>query len=120
MSKKNLLIVEDEPDIAAMQKDFFEMHDFIVDVVTNGLEAIKSFDKKNYDFILSDIKMPKADGFYLLEKFSQKNHEAGKPKFFFVTGVPDLDQDNILSLGADGVFAKPINFGRLLNAMHKA
>lgn len=120
MSKKNLLIVEDEPDIAAMQRDFFEMHEFEVDVVTNGMEAVKFWDKKKYDFILSDIKMPKADGFYLLEKFSQKNHEKGKPKFFFVTGVPDLDEEHILSLGADGVFGKPINFGKLLNAIHKS
>ncbi|MEI8026739.1 MAG: response regulator [Pseudomonadota bacterium] len=120
MSKKNLLIVEDEPDIAAMQRDFFEMHEFKVDVVTNGIDAVKFCNQKKYDFILSDIKMPKADGFYLLENFGQQNHESGKPKFFIVSGLPDLDEENILSLRADGIFGKPINFGKLLNAMHKA
>jgi DNA-binding response OmpR family regulator len=117
MSKKKMLIVEDEPDIAAMQRDFFEMHEFKVDVVTNGYEAVQICHDETYDFILSDIKMPKADGFYFLDRFKRKNFGEAKPKFFFVTGVMDLDQESARALGADAVFLKPINFGRLLRAI---
>jgi DNA-binding response OmpR family regulator len=117
--KKKLLVVEDEPDVASLQKDFFEMHDFSVDIVSNGYEAAQSLQVSRYDFIFSDIKMPKADGYYLLEKFNQCAYTGSKPKFFFVTGVPEFDVEEALSLGADGVFPKPINFGRILSVIHK-
>lgn len=119
MVKKKLLVVEDEPDVASLQKDFFEMHDFSVDIVSNGYEAAQSLQVSRYDFIFSDIKMPKADGYYLLEQFNQSQYTGSKPKFFFVTGVPEFDVEEAMSLGADGVFPKPINFGRILSVIHK-
>lgn len=119
MLQKKLLIVEDEPDIASLQKDFFEMYDFSVDIVSDGFEAVKSIEKTKYDVILSDIKMPKADGLFFLDQFHQSHKLEKRPKFFIVTGVPDFDKEDAQSRGADGVFSKPINFGKILSAIHK-
>lgn len=57
-----LLIVDDEPDIVNLLKDFFEMNGYSVMTAKNGREALDKSLKKP-DLILLDVNLPDVDGF---------------------------------------------------------
>lgn len=56
-----LLIADDDPDICAMLKDFFEMSGYLVETAHTGVETLEAL-KGNPDLILLDINMPEMDG----------------------------------------------------------
>ena len=59
--EKKLLIVDDEQDMVAMLKRYFELGGYYVMVAENGLQAIEKAGKQP-DLILLDINMPDIDG----------------------------------------------------------
>lgn len=65
------MIVEDEQDIAHVLKRGLELKGFTVDVFTDPLEALSNFRAGSYGLILSDIKMPKMNGFELYHKIEK-------------------------------------------------
>ena len=65
-SKKKILLVDDEEDLALLFKEGIEIYsDFIVDVYTNPLTALHNFQIDIYDLVLVDIIMPKMNGLEL-------------------------------------------------------
>lgn len=56
-----ILIVDDEPGVVALLKDYFEINDYLVLTATGGEEAIKQAGCEP-DIILLDINMPQVDG----------------------------------------------------------
>ena len=66
---KNILIVDDDQDIANLFKIFLEYDGYKVDAFTNPIDALYSFRKNVYDLALLDLKMPKMNGMKLSQKF---------------------------------------------------
>ena len=63
----NILIVEDEENLAQALNVSLQKNNFSTAIAKNGSEAIDMLKKEKYDLILLDIIMPKMDGFSLLE-----------------------------------------------------
>ena len=61
MSK--ILIIEDESDIADLEKDYLEMSDYEVDVRSTGREGLEAAKTKAYNLIVLDLMLPEMDGF---------------------------------------------------------
>ena len=57
-----LLLVEDEGEVAAFLRDLFVLDGWMVDVVTNGRQALEALRGRDYRVIVSDIVMPDVDG----------------------------------------------------------
>jgi two-component system catabolic regulation response regulator CreB/two-component system response regulator ChvI len=87
--KNRILIVDDEPDIAQALKMGLEDNGFVVDVYNDPLDAISNFEVGSYDLLLTDIKMPKMNGFELYNKLHQIDEKA---KICFITAY-DLYYD---------------------------
>ena len=64
---KHILIVEDEPGIANMEKNYLNKSDFTTDIAKDGSEALNLFYKNHYDLIVLDLMLPKLSGENLLE-----------------------------------------------------
>jgi two-component system, NtrC family, nitrogen regulation response regulator NtrX len=62
-----ILIVDDEPAILRIFKDFLENEPYEVDVAIDGDECLEKVKSKHYDVILLDLKMPKKDGIECLK-----------------------------------------------------
>lgn len=71
--KIKVLLVEDEPALSMIIQDALEKREFIVDCAANGNEGLEMFHKLNPDIVVTDIMMPKMDGFSLAQLIRQTN-----------------------------------------------
>jgi DNA-binding response OmpR family regulator len=65
---KNILIVDDDEDIANLFKTFLEYDGYKVNAFTDPIDALYSFRKNTYDLGLLDLKMPRMNGIILSQK----------------------------------------------------
>ena len=68
----NILIVEDDPLIAELERDFLEANDYVVHMTENGADALQLLDESQIDAILLDIMLPGEDGYALCRKMREK------------------------------------------------
>ena len=68
MSKRRILIIDDDVDINNLFKLFLEYDGYNVDAFTDPIDALYSFRKNAYDLVLLDLKMPKMNGMLLYKK----------------------------------------------------
>ena len=100
-----LLYAEDEPAMAEAVTDILEYHNFTVDTVYDGAEALAYAREEHYDGIILDVMMPKMDGFSVLREL----REAGdRTPVLLLTAKAEVE-DRIagLDLGADDYLPKP-------------
>ena len=71
--KKSLLIAEDEGTIAELLRKVFTRPDIDLFLARDGAEAIRLLDRQKVDVILTDVKMPGADGLQVLEHGRKSN-----------------------------------------------
>lgn len=110
-SRGRILIVEDDPSVLSILSENFEVGFPEVVTAKNGAEALGKFKPYEYDFVISDIRMPEMDGFCLLEKIRQLDPEV---PFFMMTGFPSNQiASTALEKGADGFIPKPFHFEQL-------
>jgi DNA-binding response OmpR family regulator len=62
---KNILLVDDEPDLTFTLKYILEAYDFTVDTFTDPIIALNYYKVNFYDLVILDIKMSRIDGFQL-------------------------------------------------------
>jgi two-component system nitrogen regulation response regulator NtrX len=118
---QTILIVDDERAIRNSLKDILSMEGFKVDEAADGAEAMKKIADNNYDCVLCDIKMPKADGIEVLQKTIETKPDI---PFIVISGHGDIDTAvDAVKKGAYDYISKPPDLNRLLitirNAMDK-
>ncbi|MDX7993383.1 response regulator transcription factor, partial [Xenorhabdus sp. psl] len=59
----HILVIEDNPDIQELIREFLMAQNFTVDVVGAGTEGILLFQKNSYDLVLLDVMLPDIDGY---------------------------------------------------------
>jgi DNA-binding response OmpR family regulator len=82
VSKRRLLIVDDDLDITIFFKLALEGAGFDVDVFNDPQKVLLNFKSNYYDLLLIDIRMPKMNGFELIRKLRKKDT---KVKVCFIT-----------------------------------
>ena len=108
LDRRRALVVDDEEYITSMIQEVLrnEMN-CSVERVNNGLRAVTRLQQSDFDFVISDVRMPELDGFGLFEWLKQNRPHLAK-HFLFITGdagSQDLNQ-KLESLGAR-VLRKP-------------
>jgi DNA-binding response OmpR family regulator len=69
--KKNIMLVDDEPDLTFSFKEALEDAGFDVDVFNDSIHALENFRPGFYDLVILDILMPKMDGFDLYKELKK-------------------------------------------------
>ena len=87
-SLPTILIADDEPNICRIAKLIIPSDEYNVITAENGLDAYEKVLQFSPHIILSDILMPKCDGFELCQKIKQNDQTADIP-FIFLTGVEE-------------------------------
>lgn len=107
-----LLYAEDEPAMAEAVTDILNYHNFMVDSVADGAEALAYARAGDYDGIILDIMLPKMSGLDVLREL----REGGcRTPVLLLTAKAEVE-DRILGLdlGADDYLPKPFAMGELL------
>lgn len=107
-----LLYAEDEPAMSEAVTDILTYHNFTVDAVFDGEEALAYAEAQHYDGMILDIMMPKKSGLEVLQILRQKGC---KTPILLLTAKTEVE-DRILGLdmGADDYLPKPFAMGELV------
>jgi DNA-binding response OmpR family regulator len=112
MSKRKVLIVEDDPFIGMITKECFETRDFDVRLYENGVEGLKAFKEFQPDICIFDVMMPLKDGFTLAEEV--RNIDTKTPIIFLTAKSLKEDVIKGFDVGADDYVKKPFSVEELI------
>jgi len=102
-----ILLVEDEPAIAAGVRDDLEFEGYLVDVATDGEEALARGLHGSYDLIVLDIMLPGRDGFSVCRELRASGIRT--PVIMLTARGQEADTVLGLELGADDYITKPFS-----------
>src|SRR5690554_1537356 len=111
MSKRKVLIVEDDQAIAELERDFLEVHGYEVTLQSGGILALEEVLEHEYDLIILDVMLPGMDGFDILRRIREKK---SIPVLMVSARKEDIDKIRGLGLGADDYVTKPFSPSELV------
>lgn len=109
MSK--ILIIEDDKDIAQLERDYLELNGFKVTHVNNGIDGLNEANKGIYDLIIIDVMLPGLTGYEICEAIREKQEV---PILFVSAKSDEIDKLKGLGLGADDYITKPFSPSELI------
>ena len=107
-----ILIVEDEPAMAAGLKDNFEVEGYEVETAGDGLVGLRLLREKPFDLAILDVMLPSCSGFDLLRDARQAGVRT--PAIMLTAKGEEIDRVLGLELGADDYITKPFSLRELL------
>ncbi|MFH1146511.1 MAG: response regulator [Pseudomonadota bacterium] len=117
--RKAILVIDDEPSIALLLSELLEGKYDVVSL-SNGQEALEAVAAKDFDLIISDIKMPGIDGMEFF-KWIEENKPAYKDKIVFTTGVVfDVKVQTFLEETKKPFLTKPFKIAQLMETVEAA
>ncbi|MGG0670822.1 response regulator transcription factor [Lederbergia citrisecunda] len=108
---KEILLVEDDHDIAELQKDYLELNEMNVHIVSDGLVGLEEGLTGKYDLIILDIMIPNMTGFEICKRLREK---VNTPILMVSAKKEDIDKIRALGFGADDYITKPFSPNELV------
>lgn len=114
MSRKKILVIDDDIDLLELLKFQFESVGFHIEVANNGLDGIKIAKKFIPDIVLLDLVMDKIDGIEVCERMKSIDKLANTPIAILSGRTESYNEISSFVAGADTYITKPIKFKVLL------
>lgn len=103
---ENILVVDDEKEIADLLEVYLNNDGYVVHKFYNGLDALKCIETEKIDLAILDVMLPDIDGFRICQKI-RENHFY--PVIMLTAKVEDSEKIMGLTIGADDYITKPFN-----------
>jgi DNA-binding response OmpR family regulator len=116
----NLLIVEDDPDVAEMLATFFSGKGYQVVTAGSGEEGVAACHAHQTDLVILDIRLPDIDGYEVARRLRHNRRMDEIPIIFLTDKRERADRLHGLELGADDYITKPFDFQELHLRVHNA
>jgi two-component system response regulator HydG len=117
-NKEHIIIIDDDVDICALLKRFFERKGFDVTTAFQAKEGLELIRSNDYDVLLTDFRLPDMDGLEVIQNV--RSIKADLP-IIVITGYSDVKQAiNAIRLGAFEYVTKPIYPEEILLHVQKA
>ncbi|HSL43103.1 MAG TPA: response regulator [Anaerolineales bacterium] len=118
MQQGYVLIVEDVPDILKLLEATLTFKGYQVTTAVNGQEALDAIQRERPALVITDIMMPRLDGFGLVHRLRINPETRDIPVIFLTaTYVALEDKAFALGIGATRFIEKPVNFERFLETI---
>ena len=101
-----ILIIEDDADIAAIERDYLELSGYEVLTCADGTEGLTAALRESYDLLLLDLMLPGTDGFTICRTVREKKDI---PILMVTALSKDVDKIRGLRFGADDYIEKPFS-----------
>lgn len=111
----DILIVEDNSELAEVLCDFLRAEGYIVSVADNGEHAVSMYERYGARLVILDIMLPETDGFEVLRKIRKNDNT---PVIIVSAKTEKDDKLNGLILGADDYIEKPYDIDILMAKIH--
>ena len=112
---KTILVVDDNSSVRQLFSNFLQASGFMIHEASDGIEALDILDRYRIDAVLSDIRMPRMDGVELLKQL--KKCKTKIPIFVLMSGYSEYTHDEIIGLGANALFDKPIKCKEVVSCL---
>lgn len=112
MNKRNILLLEDDPNLGFILQEQLEMNNYSVKLCRNGEEGTDEYKHHKYDLCLVDIMMPKKDGFTFVKEL--RNADKQTPVIFLTAKSLKEDKIEGFKAGCDDYITKPFSMEELL------
>jgi two-component system chemotaxis sensor kinase CheA len=101
-----ILVADDSITTRSLEKSLLEANGYEVRIAVDGMEALEKLHEETMDLVISDLMMPRMDGFQLLEHI-RRDQKLAKTPFIIVSSMESReDQERGLALGADAFIVK--------------
>ena len=107
-----VLVVDDEPEIREIVAALLEEEGYAVECAKDGWDALSAIERKSYDLILSDVRMPRIDGPTLIRQLRRRGHRM--PTLLMSAVYADVDIPDVTFI------PKPFDADRLLDSVASA
>lgn len=106
-----ILVVDDDPAIRESLERELDVSGYTTVSASDGLDGVRTFESHSPDLILTDLSMPRSDGFELISAIRAKGRT---PIVVLSVRGDDADKIRALDLGADDFVTKPFSVAELL------
>lgn len=106
-NQKNLLLVDDDPNLILLVKDYLEFRGYVVETADNGNDALGKLGSVSPDMIICDVMMPEMDGYAFVKHVRENPETEWIPILFLSAKGQSQDRVKGLNTGADVYMVKP-------------
>lgn len=104
---KKLLLIDDDPNLILLVKDYLEFRGYEVATAENGREALDILETQVPDMIICDVMMPEMDGYAFVARVREESRTSWIPFLFLSAKGQSQDRIKGLRTGADVYMVKP-------------
>ncbi len=104
---KKLLLIDDDPNLILLVKDYLEFRGYTVVTAENGRAALEALEDLTPDMIICDVMMPEMDGYSFVKNVRENPQTSWIPVLFLSAKGQSQDRVKGLSTGADVYMVKP-------------
>ncbi|HFQ81815.1 MAG TPA: response regulator [Desulfobacterales bacterium] len=116
--KTSILILDDEPIVSKRLKPSLEKKGYEVETFTASIDALQRAGERNFDIVITDLKMEGLDGMEFLTKVKERSP---KTEVIVITGFATRETAReSFAKGASGFLAKPFKLSEITRAIEKA
>ena len=108
---KRILIIEDDREIAELERDYLEINGFECSIEAHGTLGLEKALAEDFALIIIDIMLPGMDGFEVVSQIRRKKQT---PVIFLSAKDTDVDKIRGLGLGANDYITKPFSPAELV------
>lgn len=120
MTKKKILIVEDDPDMRRALNTRLRADNYDTAFASDAIEALSVAKKEQPDLVLLDLGLPAGDGFIVMDRMKNIPALSCLPVIVVSARDPAGNKDRALSAGAAAFFQKPVDNGQLMSAIRRS
>ncbi|MDD2781821.1 HD domain-containing phosphohydrolase [Sulfuricurvum sp.] len=113
-AKGHILVADDNPDMREFIKRLLEDAGYSVSLAVDGEDAWEMCQKNLPDLVLSDVMMPRLNGFEFLKKIRSAEYTYSLPIILISARAGEADKAEGLTSGADDYLSKPFHSGELI------
>ncbi|MFH1414513.1 MAG: response regulator [Elusimicrobiota bacterium] len=115
---KKILLVDDHQNMLKMNKMLLESEGFIVSIAEDGEAALRLISNERPDLIISDLMMPKMDGFRLMEELNRSEDTKNISYIVFTALCQEENKKKAYELGASDYVIKGGLAEKLIEKVH--
>ena len=118
MSSEKILVIDDSPEILTLFTEYLKAEGYEVDTSGDGVGGIEMIEKKSYDLIITDMKMPSVDGMKVLEFALEHSPDS---ICIILTGYGTVKNAvEAIKMGAFDYLTKPVKMDEILVTLKRA